>query len=92
MQGEPSIPFRRLTLVVVAAGFGALMAMWPPLQKALGGQQMGMRRALWILGGVVVAVLLWSWTASVEPVIGHVTGPDDGDSGVVNDALDGRFK
>ena len=35
---------------------------------------------------------VWSWTASVDPIMGHVTGPDDGDSGVVNDALDGRFK
>ena len=51
-----------------------------------------MRKALWVIGGVMVAALLWHWSAGFEPVLGHVTGPDDGDSGVVTDALDGRFK
>ena len=51
-----------------------------------------MRKALWVLAGVIVAVLLWSWSASFEPALGHVTGPDDGNSSVVNDPLDGRFK
>jgi len=51
-----------------------------------------MRKALLVIGGVIVAVLLWGWSASFEPPLGHVTGPDDGSSSVVNDALDGRFK